>query len=81
MSSNAKKLIAVIGATGQQGGGVVRALQAGGEFTVRGRGDRHGRAPRRTVLRAGGRGLLAWLGPYLRELWLRELIPLRQPTR
>ena len=30
-----KKLIAVIGATGQQGGGVVRALQASGEFTVR----------------------------------------------
>ena len=35
MSSNAKKLIAVIGATGQQGGGVVRALQASGEFKVR----------------------------------------------
>jgi uncharacterized protein YbjT (DUF2867 family) len=28
MLSNNKKLIAVIGATGQQGGGVVRALQA-----------------------------------------------------
>jgi uncharacterized protein YbjT (DUF2867 family) len=30
-----KKLIAVIGATGQQGGGVVRALQAAGQFRVR----------------------------------------------
>jgi uncharacterized protein YbjT (DUF2867 family) len=35
MSSNDKKLIAVIGATGQQGGGVVRALQANGQFKVR----------------------------------------------
>jgi uncharacterized protein YbjT (DUF2867 family) len=35
MSSNNKKLIAVIGATGQQGGAVVRALQAGGQFRVR----------------------------------------------
>jgi uncharacterized protein YbjT (DUF2867 family) len=35
MSSNRKKLIAVIGATGQQGGSVVRALQAQGQFTVR----------------------------------------------
>src|SRR6266446_5676563 len=35
MSSNDKKLIAVIGATGHQGGGVVRALQANGQFTVR----------------------------------------------
>src|SRR5882724_1058041 len=35
MSPNDRKLIAVIGATGQQGGGVVRALQAGGQFTVR----------------------------------------------
>jgi uncharacterized protein YbjT (DUF2867 family) len=35
MLSNDKKLIAVIGATGQQGGGVVRALQASGEFKVR----------------------------------------------
>ena len=35
MLSNNKKLIAVIGATGQQGGAVVRALQAGGEFNVR----------------------------------------------
>jgi len=33
--SNTKKLIAVIGATGQQGGAVVRALQAGGQFKVR----------------------------------------------
>src|SRR5437588_10775934 len=33
--SNNKKLIAVIGATGQQGGGVVRALQAHGQFKVR----------------------------------------------
>src|SRR3981189_2885076 len=30
-----KKLIAVIGATGQQGRGVVRALQARGQFKVR----------------------------------------------
>ena len=35
MSSNSKKLIAVIGATGQQGGSVVRALQAQGQFNVR----------------------------------------------
>src|SRR5213593_693097 len=33
--SNNKKLIAVIGATGQQGGGVLRALQARGQFKVR----------------------------------------------
>src|SRR6266480_5311914 len=33
--SNNKKLIAVIGATGHQGGGVVRALQASGQFKVR----------------------------------------------
>jgi uncharacterized protein YbjT (DUF2867 family) len=33
--SNNKKRIAVIGATGQQGGGVVRALQASGQFKVR----------------------------------------------
>src|SRR6202795_3698028 len=30
-----KKLIAVLGATGQQGGAVVRALQAGNQFKVR----------------------------------------------
>src|SRR4029077_16348693 len=35
MSSNTRKLIAVMGATGQQGGGVVRALQASGRFRVR----------------------------------------------
>ena len=35
MSANDRKLIAVIGATGQQGGGVVRALQASGQFKVR----------------------------------------------
>src|SRR5216684_2271243 len=33
--SNNKKLIAVFGATGQQGGGVVRALQASSQFKVR----------------------------------------------
>jgi uncharacterized protein YbjT (DUF2867 family) len=33
--SNTKKLIAVVGATGKQGGAVVRALQANGQFTVR----------------------------------------------
>src|SRR6267378_614332 len=35
MSSSSKKLIAVIGATGQQGGAVVRVLQAQGQFKVR----------------------------------------------
>ena len=35
MSSTDKKVIAVIGATGQQGGGVVRALTARGHFKVR----------------------------------------------
>ena len=35
MSSNDRKLIAVIGATGQQGGAVVRSLQASGQFKVR----------------------------------------------
>src|SRR2546421_1640340 len=35
MLSNNKKLIAVIGATGHQGGGVLRALQARGQFKVR----------------------------------------------
>src|SRR5213592_3839650 len=35
MLANDKKLIAVIGATGQQGGGVVRALQARGQFKGR----------------------------------------------
>ena len=33
--SNNQKLIAVVGATGQQGGAVVRALQASGRFKVR----------------------------------------------
>jgi len=35
MSSNNKELIAVIGATGHQGSGVVRALQASSQFKVR----------------------------------------------
>src|SRR4029453_2493990 len=35
MLSNSEKLIAVIGATGRQGGAVVRALKAGGQFKVR----------------------------------------------
>src|SRR6266404_750975 len=35
MLANNRKLIAVIGATGQQGGGVVHALQASGQFKVR----------------------------------------------
>ena len=35
MLSNNEELIAVIGATGQQGGAVVRALQATGQFMVR----------------------------------------------
>jgi len=34
-TKNDEKLIAVIGATGQQGGAVVRALQASGQFKVR----------------------------------------------
>jgi uncharacterized protein YbjT (DUF2867 family) len=33
--SNTQKLVAVVGATGQQGGAVVRALQASGHFKVR----------------------------------------------
>src|SRR5258705_11533473 len=36
MEPTNKKLIAVVGATGQQGGAVVRALQAGAQFKVRG---------------------------------------------
>jgi uncharacterized protein YbjT (DUF2867 family) len=35
MGHTNKKLIAVVGATGQQGGAVVRALQAGNQFKVR----------------------------------------------
>jgi len=35
MRTTDKKLIAVLGATGQQGGAVVRALQAGNQFQVR----------------------------------------------
>lgn len=35
MSSSNRKVIAVVGATGHQGGGVVRALQASGQFKVR----------------------------------------------
>ena len=35
MASDDRKLIAVIGATGWQGGAVARALQAGGQFNVR----------------------------------------------
>src|SRR5260221_4317493 len=34
-TKNNEKLIAVIGATGHQGGAVVRALQAAGQFRVR----------------------------------------------
>jgi len=34
-TKNNEKLIAVIGATGHQGGAVVRALQARGQFKVR----------------------------------------------
>src|SRR5258708_38499601 len=34
-TKNHEKLIAVIGATGQQGGGVARALQASSQFKVR----------------------------------------------
>src|SRR5450755_93481 len=43
MSPNDRKLIAVIGATGQQGGGVVRALQASGHFKVRALGRNPGK--------------------------------------
>src|SRR5260370_16725363 len=35
MERTDEKLIAVVGATGQQGGGVVRDLQAGAQFKVR----------------------------------------------
>jgi uncharacterized protein YbjT (DUF2867 family) len=35
MESTNKKVVAVVGATGQQGGAVVRALQAGNQFKVR----------------------------------------------
>ena len=35
MSPNNERVIAVIGAAGRQGGAVVRALQAAGQFTVR----------------------------------------------
>jgi uncharacterized protein YbjT (DUF2867 family) len=45
MLSSDRKLIAVVGATGQQGGAVVRALQAGGQFAVRAltrNPDKHG---------------------------------------
>src|ERR1700704_1308010 len=35
MVSNDRKLISVVGATGQQGGAVARALQASGQFKVR----------------------------------------------
>jgi uncharacterized protein YbjT (DUF2867 family) len=35
MRTTGKKLIAVVGATGQQGGAVVRALQASNQFKVR----------------------------------------------
>ena len=35
MGTTDKKLIAVVGATGQQGGAVVRALQAGNQFKIR----------------------------------------------
>src|ERR1700730_12775052 len=35
MGTTDKKLIAVVGATGQQGGAVVRALRAGNRFKVR----------------------------------------------
>jgi len=35
MGTTDKKLIAVVGATGQQGGAVVRALQASNQFKVR----------------------------------------------
>src|SRR6202158_4608834 len=45
MSSNSKKLIAVIGATGQQGGAVVRALQASGQFKVRALSRNPGKYP------------------------------------
>jgi uncharacterized protein YbjT (DUF2867 family) len=35
MVSNDRKLISVVGATGQQGGAVARALQASGQFKLR----------------------------------------------
>jgi uncharacterized protein YbjT (DUF2867 family) len=45
MPSNIKKLIAVIGAAGQQAGGVVRALKAGRQFTVRALSRQPGKHP------------------------------------
>src|SRR3977135_3703111 len=45
MVSNDRKLISVVGATGQQGGAVARALQASGQFKVRALSrnpDKHG---------------------------------------
>jgi uncharacterized protein YbjT (DUF2867 family) len=44
--SNTKKLIAVVGATGHQGGSVVRALQANGQFKVRALTRNPGQHPR-----------------------------------
>ena len=44
-TTNNKKLIAVIGATGQQGRGVVRALQASGQFKVRALSRNPGKHP------------------------------------
>src|SRR5882724_2079499 len=43
--NNEKKLIAVFGATGHQGGGVVRALQARGQFKVRALSRNPGKHP------------------------------------
>ena len=40
MLSSNEKLIAVIGATGHQGGGVLRALQASGQFRGKNRTGR-----------------------------------------
>jgi NmrA-like family len=51
MLSNNKKLVAVVGATGQQGGGVVRRLQASGQFKIRALS----RNPLRYALSRGGR--------------------------
>ena len=71
MSSNDRKLIAVTGATGQQGGGVVRALQAGGQFKVRAltrHPDKH-RANK-----------IAGRQPTSFSVWARVNFPTSQPT-
>jgi uncharacterized protein YbjT (DUF2867 family) len=69
MSSTGRKRIAVIGAIGQQGGAVMHALQARGQFTVRpdGRSD---------CAREQGR---RWATDELRGVGTRANFPTAQP--